>query len=291
MHLHWCAFALPAPWSSLCARSASPLPTTHTHTTYRRTLRLWTYPGRTLACRRAVRSPVTCGVCEGKCKDTMDDCPGWAKSGECETNPGHSLINCPLSCGTCAAGPCKDVNITACALWALAGQCKETPEYMAKECPASCGICTVVCEDKHKDCPSWTAAGECDSKKHMHKKCPQSCGVCSRLEQFARSQPALAAGSPVGGRSAPDTWLPMTTTAPVASSSHGDGKLQPIGTAAGSSQSSDIGLRAGRDLNEGEIVDALRDEPQAMRTSTYILDGSILSWTEAPQVPHLRRHL
>ena len=40
--------------------------------------------------------PVSCGVCEGKCKDKMNDCPGWAERGECKKNPAHALVNCPL---------------------------------------------------------------------------------------------------------------------------------------------------------------------------------------------------
>merc|ERR1719424_1112919 len=129
--------------------------------------------------------PVTCGVCEGKCKDTMNDCPGWAQSGECDANPSHTLANCPLSCGSCATGACKDTNATACAVWAVAGQCEETPAYMAKECPASCGICTNVCEDKETDCASCAENGQCEKNSvHMLTKCPQSCGLCSRLEKF-----------------------------------------------------------------------------------------------------------
>jgi hypothetical protein len=28
-------------------------------------------------------------------------CPGWAKRGECTTNPAYMLAHCPLSCGKC----------------------------------------------------------------------------------------------------------------------------------------------------------------------------------------------
>ena len=31
--------------------------------------------------------PVTCGVCEGKCKDTMNDCPGWAERRRVQEEP------------------------------------------------------------------------------------------------------------------------------------------------------------------------------------------------------------
>jgi len=95
------------------------------------------------------------------------------------------MASCPLSCGVCDAGACKDTNSTACAVWALAGQCTETPAYMNKECPATCGVCTNVCEDKESDCSNWASDGQCETNAdHMLVSCPQSCGVCSKLEKF-----------------------------------------------------------------------------------------------------------
>eukprot|EP00058_Branchiostoma_floridae_P018361 XP_002603850.1 hypothetical protein BRAFLDRAFT_129677 [Branchiostoma floridae] len=35
------------------------------------------------------------------CPDSSSSCPGWANSGECESNPGYMLSNCRLSCGVC----------------------------------------------------------------------------------------------------------------------------------------------------------------------------------------------
>merc|ERR1712106_583125 len=99
-------------------------------------------------------------------------------------NPGYMHLHCPVTCGVCE-GKCKDTNATACAVWGTQGQCQETPAYMAKECPATCGICTNVCEDKETDCASWAKNGQCEKNSvHMLTKCPQSCGLCSRLEKF-----------------------------------------------------------------------------------------------------------
>ena len=70
--------------------------------------------------------PVTCGVCRDQCKDQHDDCPGWAREGECVNNPGHTLKTCPTSCGVeaCKADTgCADKNATACAIWALDDEC------------------------------------------------------------------------------------------------------------------------------------------------------------------------
>merc|ERR1719337_321854 len=44
---------------------------------------------------------VSCGVCTGTCKDTHNDCPGWASDGECVSNPGSVLKQCPNSCSVC----------------------------------------------------------------------------------------------------------------------------------------------------------------------------------------------
>ena len=121
--------------------------------------------------------PVTCGVCKGVCKDVHDDCPGWAKEGECVSNPGHTLKTCPTSCGlaTCKAeGGCADKNATACAIWALEDECIKNPAMMMADCAATCGVCTVACEDKAKDCPTWATEGQCEANPEgMLTTCPQ----------------------------------------------------------------------------------------------------------------------
>merc|ERR1712060_110681 len=132
--------------------------------------------------------------CKGACKDTHNDCPGWAIGGECTSNPGHTLKHCPFSCGVCKAatseGPkeCKDKNSTACAIWSLNDECLRNPEHMHTECAATCGVCTTVCEDKAADCASWAADGECEENPNsMMVQCPQSCGLCHGLESFYRT--------------------------------------------------------------------------------------------------------
>ena len=59
-------------------------------------------------------SPVSCGVCLPLCKDQHNDCPGWAREGECASNPGHALKTCPVSCGleVCYHRECFDKNKT-----------------------------------------------------------------------------------------------------------------------------------------------------------------------------------
>lgn len=38
--------------------------------------------------------------CEDNSKHKVH-CPGWAKNGECQKNPGFMKINCRKSCNTC----------------------------------------------------------------------------------------------------------------------------------------------------------------------------------------------
>merc|ERR1719247_236684 len=134
--------------------------------------------------------PVTCKVCQSACKDTHNDCPGWAKDGECVNNPGHTMKACPTSCGldTCKDETgCADKNTTACAIWALDEECSKNPAMMLAECPVTCGTCINVCEDKSKDCPQWAKDGQCEANSEgMLTTCPQSCGLCHDLELFYR---------------------------------------------------------------------------------------------------------
>ena len=62
---------------------------------------------------------------------------GWAKKGECASNPGFALKMCAFSCGVCGEGDvCADTNATACAIWAVNDECSTSPEFMHRGCPA-----------------------------------------------------------------------------------------------------------------------------------------------------------
>ena len=141
------------------------------------------------AARRNMNCPVSCGVCKGSCKDTHDDCPGWAKEGECSNNPGYTLKMCPFSCGVCEVGDsCKDTNSTACAIWEVNDECLKNPDHMHRNCAGSCDVCNTVCENKNADCPNWATEGQCEENPgSMLTTCPQSCGVCHELEKFYRT--------------------------------------------------------------------------------------------------------
>ncbi|XP_025079726.1 uncharacterized protein LOC112555506 [Pomacea canaliculata] len=92
-----------------------------------------------------------CDVCGGStgggssggeeevCRDRdPGGCPGWAKSGFCETNPGYNLIYCKKSCNNCNG--CRD-ELFLCGVWAKAGHCASNAQYMLRHCQRSCSTC------------------------------------------------------------------------------------------------------------------------------------------------------
>ena len=95
------------------------------------------------------------------CVDTEEECPLWARTGQCELNPEYMMDNCPISCGVCAkptvntttttnttstststttTKPCVDER-GECPIWAETGECEENPGYMLDSCMISCGVC------------------------------------------------------------------------------------------------------------------------------------------------------
>ena len=43
-----------------------------------------------------------------ECLDHNSQCPYWAAIGECQSNPGFMLNNCPVTCKMCQSETCKD---------------------------------------------------------------------------------------------------------------------------------------------------------------------------------------
>ena len=144
--------------------------------------------------------PVSCGVCTDLCLDKKADCPQWAAAGDCGSNEGYMLKECPRSCAVCTAEhhkksshpvldgsltqttACADVDRKQCIVW---GEqlCDSNPGAMLRDCPHTCGVCTLACEDKYSDCPNWKTGGRCDEDApFMRVNCPQSCGVCREME-------------------------------------------------------------------------------------------------------------
>ena len=147
--------------------------------------------------------PVSCGVCRDECKDTHNDCPGWATAGQCHDNPGFTLKTCSASCEVCQANACEDKNATQCEVWGEA-ECLANPGAVMRDCPKTCGVCSVVCTDKEPACRDWANSGECEKNPaSMLSLCPQSCGTCHEVRSCARAlwprprrPPASYAGTP-----------------------------------------------------------------------------------------------
>ena len=56
-----------------------------------------------------IRCPMSCGACRFinlvrealDCNDVHENCPQWARSGECQANPNYMRENCPVVCNEC----------------------------------------------------------------------------------------------------------------------------------------------------------------------------------------------
>lgn len=143
----------------------------------------------------------TCGACSirktvelaTRCdfEDQHPECYEWAKSGQCEMNPGYMIRHCPAACGdygsrmSWMAGRlaiiencerqeyvpegCAD-RLPDCAEYAqttLAG-CGQHIGLLLS-CPETCAACphytmlemATRCEDKNEMCAKWAKRGEC----------------------------------------------------------------------------------------------------------------------------------
>lgn len=75
------------------------------------------------------------------CRDTQEDCAGWAEDGECAANQAFMLASCCESCSKQSklAGTegCRDKEAD-CAAWAGDGECAANPAFMLPSCCESC---------------------------------------------------------------------------------------------------------------------------------------------------------
>merc|ERR1712050_492018 len=76
---------------------------------------------------------------KGDCKDYNANCPGWAKLGECDTNPGYMHTQCRKSCNKCTANCKNTVDDALCDEFAAKGKCDMWS--MKVKCRRSCNTC------------------------------------------------------------------------------------------------------------------------------------------------------
>ena len=111
---------------------------------------------------------------------------------------GFMLKQCPFSCDICNEKEhgdkfCSDRDHNQCLIWGE-HECSNNPGAVMRSCPKLCGLCTLVCEDKHADCPAWAEAkdgkGCQEDSDYMHEACPFSCGTCAKLPVLALADKA-----------------------------------------------------------------------------------------------------
>ena len=102
------------------------------------------------------------------CSDGNKYCDYWAKTGECQKNPGYMTQACRKSCGLCGSSnfdpistTCRDKN-QFCSAWTQQGYCQTNPAYMDVNCCASCrgGPTHSICRDQNPYCISWAYQGD-----------------------------------------------------------------------------------------------------------------------------------
>ena len=156
------------------------------------------------------------------CRDLDGHCAEWARSGECQMNPGFMNTTCRESCSLCGrrasssvggaiwsaiAGDPKfkgcDDQSSYCGQWAAVGECVSNPNYMRHNCPVTCHLCqSSKCHDLDTPtCAEEVAKGMCRKEPdRMYKECRWSCKWCamdtsSRCLRPKTSRPAARKGT------------------------------------------------------------------------------------------------
>ncbi|XP_078351706.1 uncharacterized protein LOC144636384 [Oculina patagonica] len=123
----------------------------------------------------------------GECDDQREECPMWAKNGECEKQPEKMHDLCPWSCHKCAPEHmvthkgCRDYS-SSCKDWAKNGDCTDKPVFMFAFCRWSCKQCAkksvapTVLDRMPQECKSWEQNGDCYlHQEFMLQNCRESC--------------------------------------------------------------------------------------------------------------------
>ncbi|XP_074641231.1 zinc metalloproteinase nas-1-like [Tubulanus polymorphus] len=131
-----------------------------------------------------------------KCVNANGDdqkCADWAKSGECEANPGWMSINCRKACDRCpkfgidipdpVTRPPKPETTTAKPANYCSDKKADCPTDHASciqyenimNCQKSCNKCFDECQDERKDCDRWAEDGHCQSNPEaVLRLCPKN---------------------------------------------------------------------------------------------------------------------
>ena len=111
------------------------------------------------------------------------ECDGWARSGECNNNPGFMQKECAKSCEEIVVDPAGEPE--QCAGWAAQGECTRNPTYMITTCPKNCAEQRAKVHegllDENAYCIKQATPVTC-AQEQMRKQCAGTCatfGLCA----------------------------------------------------------------------------------------------------------------
>jgi len=110
-------------------------------------------------------------------------CDGWARSGECETNPIYMESACPVACAAATRSFIKDAlgELEQCAGWADVGECTRNPKFMLATCPQNCKAQRAAVHEALLDelvtCIDEASSATCASDARVRTGCAGSCAI------------------------------------------------------------------------------------------------------------------
>ena len=169
-----------------------------------------------------------------ECIDASDQCPVWARFGQCEENPSYMFNNCLISCGVCAgptlntttttAGTTSNPSTTTSSTTAVPTTTPVTtlkPDTATTSTTTAAPTTTTIttttttrpCVDVTEECTYWAESGQCEENpSYMLNNCLISCGVCE--------SPTLNTTSTTAGTTSNlSTTTSSTTAAPTTTTS------------------------------------------------------------------------
>jgi len=97
-------------------------------------------------------------------KPGLNECPYWAKNGECENNPNFMTVECRKSCGICLDTG-VDQTLESDVYQVTAAQTnrrlKEATAYVETIKPEL----NEICKNEHELCTVWAVIGECEKNE------------------------------------------------------------------------------------------------------------------------------
>ena len=121
-------------------------------------------------------------ACRG---DPSFDCEGWARSGECKSNPMFMEQHCAKACATAAPTLDQHGEMEQCAGWSSQGECTRNPKFMLSSCPKNCAAQRAAVHeaalDESPGCIDEANEATC-KKSALAQRCAGSCegwAICS----------------------------------------------------------------------------------------------------------------